>query len=118
MGRGGETGAARKALTRTIDIGALTLRAFRRADDQPIRAAGVDRRQALAFGRLGLLAWRRQLAYADLLLAWILLRTAYLTTVETPEPRYVLECFPALFVLAGLGITALQERFHLRVPTQ
>lgn len=63
---------------------------------------------------LGLLAWRRHLAYADLLLAWILLRTAYLTTVETPEPRYVLECYPAIFVLAALGATALRERFHSR----
>jgi hypothetical protein len=36
-----------------------------------------------------------------LLLAFILLRTAFLTTLETPEPRYVLECFPALLALAG-----------------
>lgn len=61
---------------------------------------------------LGLLAWRGQLAYADLLLAWILLRTAYLTTVETPEPRYVLECYPAIFVLAALGVIAIRQRFR------
>ena len=60
---------------------------------------------------LGLLAWRRQLAFADLLLTWILLRTASLTTVETPEPRYVLECYPAVFVLAALGAVALRQRF-------
>jgi hypothetical protein len=62
---------------------------------------------------LGLFAWRKQLAYADLLLAWILLRTAYLTTVETPEPRYVLECYPALFVFAALGVIAIGRRFHI-----
>jgi hypothetical protein len=65
---------------------------------------------------LGLLAWRR-LAYADLLLAWILLRTAYLTTIETPEPRYVIECYPALFVFAALGAVALRKRFRTRYLT-
>jgi hypothetical protein len=33
-------------------------------------------------------------------LLYILLRTAFLTTLETPEPRYVLVCFPALIALA------------------
>ena len=60
---------------------------------------------------LGLLAWRRQLAFADLLLTWIVVRTTFLTTVETPEPRYVLECYPAVFVLAGLGAVAIRRRF-------
>jgi hypothetical protein len=36
-----------------------------------------------------------------LLLGYILARTAFLTTLETPEPRYVLECFPAVLALAG-----------------
>jgi hypothetical protein len=36
-----------------------------------------------------------------LLLGYMLLRTAFLTTLETPEPRYVLECFPAVLALAG-----------------
>jgi hypothetical protein len=36
-----------------------------------------------------------------LLLGFMLLRTAFLTTLETPEPRYVLECFPAVLALAG-----------------
>jgi hypothetical protein len=34
-------------------------------------------------------------------LGYMLLRTAFLTTLETPEPRYVLECFPAVLALAG-----------------
>jgi hypothetical protein len=33
--------------------------------------------------------------------AYIFVRTAFLTTLETPEPRYVLVCFPAVFALAG-----------------
>jgi hypothetical protein len=36
-----------------------------------------------------------------LLLGYLLLRTAFLTTLETPEPRYVLMCFPAILALAG-----------------
>ncbi|HZC66943.1 MAG TPA: hypothetical protein VE545_10235 [Candidatus Dormibacteraeota bacterium] len=32
---------------------------------------------------------------------FVLLRTAFLTTVETPEPRYVLECFPAVIALGA-----------------
>lgn len=35
---------------------------------------------------------------------YILLRTAFLTTLETPEPRYVLECFPALIALGAAAI--------------
>jgi len=36
-----------------------------------------------------------------LLLGYLLVRTAFLTTLETPEPRYVLVCFPVLLALAG-----------------
>jgi hypothetical protein len=36
-----------------------------------------------------------------LLATFVLLRTAFLTTLETPEPRYVLVCYPALMALAA-----------------
>ncbi len=36
-----------------------------------------------------------------LLVVYILLRTAFLTTLETPEPRYVVVCFPALIALGA-----------------
>jgi 4-amino-4-deoxy-L-arabinose transferase-like glycosyltransferase len=36
-----------------------------------------------------------------LLATFIVLRTAFLTTLETPEPRYVLVCYPALLALAA-----------------
>jgi hypothetical protein len=39
-----------------------------------------------------------------LLALFVLARTAFLTTVETPEPRYVLVCFPAVIVLAAHGL--------------
>ena len=35
------------------------------------------------------------------LILFIVLRTAFLTTLETPEPRYTLVCFPALIALGA-----------------
>jgi hypothetical protein len=47
-------------------------------------------------------AWRvRRRPTAALLLAFIFVRTALLTTALAPEPRYVLECFPAVLALAA-----------------
>jgi 4-amino-4-deoxy-L-arabinose transferase-like glycosyltransferase len=51
--------------------------------------------------------WRENSALrlaVGLLLGYMLLRTAFLTTLETPEPRYVLECFPAVLALAGQAV--------------
>jgi hypothetical protein len=36
-----------------------------------------------------------------LLASFVLLRTLFLTTIETPEPRYVLVCYPAVIALAA-----------------
>jgi hypothetical protein len=38
------------------------------------------------------------------MLAYVLLRSALLWTVEAPEARYTLECFPILFVLGGMAV--------------
>ena len=35
------------------------------------------------------------------LLTYIIVRTAFLTTLEAPEPRYTLVCFPALLALGA-----------------
>ncbi len=40
-------------------------------------------------------------AAVALLALFIVIRTAFLTTLETPEPRYVLVCFPALIALGA-----------------
>jgi hypothetical protein len=60
--------------------------------------------------------WKCPAARAALavLLLYIVARTAFLTTMETPEPRYVLECFPAVIALgaqvaAGLGSQVRHE---------
>jgi 4-amino-4-deoxy-L-arabinose transferase-like glycosyltransferase len=57
----------------------------------------------LAYGVMALAgAWRcRKDPAAMMLVAFIVIRTAFLTTIETPEPRYVLECFPAVFALGA-----------------
>ncbi len=41
------------------------------------------------------------------MLAYVLLRSALLLTVEAPETRYTLECFPMLFALGGVALSAL-----------
>jgi hypothetical protein len=43
--------------------------------------------------------WRPMLAY-------MLLRSALLTTIEAPEARYTLECFPMVFALGGVALWA------------
>jgi hypothetical protein len=62
------------------------------------------------YGTWRLWRWNRAVHPAIItLLVFILLRTAFLTTIETPEPRYVLECFPALLALAA---TLFGKRSH------
>jgi hypothetical protein len=39
---------------------------------------------------------------ALILVLFVLLRTAFLTTMETPEPRYVLECYPVVLAFAAM----------------
>ncbi len=81
---------------------------------------------ALNFAYLALAAagaWRRP-PLLGVFAAFVLLRCALLLTLEAPEPRYTLECFPVLFVLGGIAIArfakplgrrvfAAQQRTHL-----
>ena len=41
------------------------------------------------------------------MLVYMLLRSALLLTVEAPEARYTIECFPMLFALAGIALYRL-----------
>jgi hypothetical protein len=68
---------------------------------------------------LGLNAFYLLLAVAGLCLrprfwkplaAYMLLRSALLLTVEAPEARYTLECFPMLFALGGVALAAGMTR--------
>jgi 4-amino-4-deoxy-L-arabinose transferase-like glycosyltransferase len=46
-------------------------------------------------------AVRGHVRFAGVMLVWMVLRTAFLSTVESPEPRYVLESYPAVMVFAA-----------------
>ena len=63
---------------------------------------------ALALGGVWA-AWRARASIAPpnlwgilLIVAYMIVRTAFLTTVEAPEPRYVVTCYPAVMALATL----------------
>ena len=45
-----------------------------------------------------------------LLLAYFLVRTAFLTTVEAPEPRYVVSCYPG--VLSLIALLGIRKKKH------
>jgi hypothetical protein len=66
---------------------------------------------AVGFGLLNLaylgaalwtLIWRRlEVRWVGLLVCFLLLRSALLVALENPEPRYTLECYPVVIVLAA-----------------
>lgn len=51
------------------------------------------------------LSLRRRLPGSAILWLFILCRSVLLATLANPEPRYTLECFPAVLILAGVGLT-------------
>lgn len=58
--------------------------------------------------------WPGVRAAVSVLVFYILVRTAFLTTLETPEPRYVLVCFPALLAFAA-QVFALRRKNGISV---
>ena len=68
---------------------------------------------ALNIALLGLAmagAWRgRAHPGVFFLIAFIAIRTAFLTQLHTVEPRYVIECMPALYALAALALVRLPK---------
>lgn len=61
--------------------------------------AGINLFYVLAAFR-GWMEWKLGIGGA-VLIAFVLMRSAFLGTLENPESRYVLECFPAMLALAG-----------------
>ena len=59
---------------------------------------------------IGLYRWPR---FAGAMLFFVLLRCALLATIEAPEPRYTLECFPLLIALAGVAFERKGAYLHL-----
>jgi hypothetical protein len=60
---------------------------------------------------LALLGLRRWPLLSGAMLAFMLLRCALLATIEAPEPRYTLECFPMVIALAGVGLASKQRAY-------
>ena len=66
---------------------------------------------AVAFGLLNLayvataaievVLRRSDIRFLGLLIGFLVLRSAFLGTIENPEPRYTLECYPVIIVLAS-----------------
>jgi hypothetical protein len=52
-----------------------------------------------------------------LLAAYMFVRTAFLTTVEAPEPRYVVSCYPAVMSLIALLFVA-RRRHESQTPAE
>ena len=65
----------------------------------------------LALAVIGFYRWPR---FSAAMLLFILLRCALLATIEAPEPRYTLECFPMLIALAGVAFEP--KGAYLRLP--
>jgi hypothetical protein len=69
------------------------------------------------FGAWGaLLLWRHPSARiaVAIIVGYIVVRTVFMATLETPEPRYMLVCFPALLAIAAqvfAGKAAKKEDF-------
>ena len=51
-------------------------------------------------------AWglKKRVPFAPVMVAYVVLRCLLLLTLETPEMRYTLECFPMIFILAGAAL--------------
>jgi len=59
----------------------------------------------LAYVGIALLAmvrWPSAVRYAGLLLGFVVLRSLFLGTLENPEPRYALECYPVIILLGAV----------------
>jgi hypothetical protein len=58
-----------------------------------------------------------RLRYLGLILLFVLLRSAFLGTMENPEPRYTLECYPVVLVLGAAWIAGWKRsRRDARTP--
>ena len=69
-----------------------------------IMAVGAGLLNLAYFGAaLLVIVWRfSSVRYAGLLFGFVVLRSAFLGTIENPEPRYTLECYPVVIWLASL----------------
>jgi hypothetical protein len=74
---------------------------------------------AVALGIIGLvylgmagagLVEARNITLLGLPLAFLLVRSIFLGTLENPEPRYTLECYPVVIILAAVFLGKLTKQ--------
>lgn len=77
---------------------------------------------AVAFGAIGVLYVAAaiaglvrgpSIAHVGLLLTLVLLRSAFLGTLENPEPRYTLELYSVVIILASAFVVSLERRSNV-----
>jgi hypothetical protein len=83
----------------------------------------AETRIAYAYGALnlfyllaalvGVLYWPR---FVTAMVSYIVLRSLLLSTLEGPEPRYTLECFPMVIAFAAAALASLTGRQRLSRP--
>ncbi len=92
-----------------IPLDWLRVRAHPRASAFAIGYAGLNLLLLLS-AVLGWVAWTRSGCCGALVVwagvAFVLLRSAMLMTIDNAEPRYTLECFPVVILLAGVTFVA------------
>jgi hypothetical protein len=49
--------------------------------------------------------------YLAVMILFVLLRSAFLGTLENPEPRYTLECYPAVLAMGAGWVATLNRRW-------
>jgi 4-amino-4-deoxy-L-arabinose transferase-like glycosyltransferase len=72
-------------------------------------AIGILNLLYIAAALLGLVR-DRTLPYLGLLLTFVIVRSAFLGTLENPEPRYTLECYPVVILLAAASLETRKAR--------
>jgi hypothetical protein len=83
----------------------------------------AETRIAYAYGALnlcyllaalvGVFYWPR---FATAMVAYIVVRSLLLSTLEAPEPRYTLECFPMIIAFAAAALAGLMGRKSFSRP--
>jgi hypothetical protein len=58
----------------------------------------------LALACIGLWRWRRAGAVVWSMVGFVALRCALLLTIDNSEPRYAMECYPVILLLAGMAL--------------
>jgi hypothetical protein len=84
-----------------------------RAETRIAYAYGALNLLYLLAALVGIFYWPR---FATVLVAYIVVRSLLLSTLEAPEPRYTLECFPMIIALAAAALASLVGRNRLSRP--